>query len=141
MVNSLNSNGLDDTIKNGMIIESIQSDQINTLTKNSSTKIFIHIMPSSHWIDSMQIINGEDGWNTVVDDNQYYIDLAKKYLTTKGYSEIDEPSGKIWKLEGQKGIIKKIDSDTIKNKWGLIIFNGIDNPYFYNGTEPDEDLE
>ena len=141
MKNSLNSNGLDDTVKNGKIIESIQSDQIDSLTNNSSTKIFIHIMPSSNWIDSMQIINGEDGWNTVVDDNQYYIDLAKKYLTPKGYSEIDEPSEKIWKLEGKNGIIKKIDSDTIKNKWGLIIFDGINNPYFYNGTEPDEDLE
>ena len=70
MKNSLNSNGLDDTVKNGKIIESIQSDQIDSLTNNSSTKIFIHIMPSSNWIDSLQIIHGEDGWHTVVDDNQ-----------------------------------------------------------------------
>lgn len=104
-------------------------------------KIFISIIPSVQWIDSMQKLNGEDGWNEVVQDNVYYEELSKSFLISKGFKEIESPSERIWKLVGDRGIVKNINSDTLKDKWGLIIFDGIHDPIFYEGVQPEVDLK
>jgi hypothetical protein len=108
---------------------------------NAQPKVYISILPGDKWIDSMQQINGEEGWNEVVADNEYYRNQTETYLKSKGYIEIDEPKDKIWSIKRPNFLVKTIHSDTLADKWGVIIFNGNNDPVFYDGMEPEIDLD
>jgi hypothetical protein len=108
---------------------------------NIESKAYMSILPGDKWIDSMQQINGEEGWNEVVADNEHYRNQTEIYLTSKGYIEIAKPNGKMWYFIRPNNFLKTIDSDTLTNKLGTIIFNRNNDPVFYDGTEPEIDLD
>jgi len=104
-------------------------------------KAFISILPSGKWLDSMQSIYAEDDWNEVVFDNEHYRNQTEVYLKSKGYIEVRAPEDRIWKIKRPNGLLKMINSDTLSDKWGVIIFNENNDPIYYDGTEPDDDLK
>lgn len=128
-----------DTLK--LTLDTVFDPIVHKEEINVDSKGFISIYPSKEWIDSMQAILGEDGWNEVVFDNQHFIHEAQTYLKSKGYVEMEQPEGKLWKIKRPNCIVKTIDSDTLVYKWGTLIFNWHEDPVFYEGTEPDEDLK
>lgn len=89
----------------------------------------------------MQQLNGEDGWDEVVSDNEHYRNQTEVYLKSKGYSEIHGYKEGIWAIKRPGCHTNIINFDTLADKWGVVIFSGDREPIFYNGTEPEIDLE
>lgn len=132
----------DSLITTDTFIRTTKTDSIVHKEKiGSEPKVFISIYPGAKWIDSMQVLQGEEDWNEVVFDNQHFIHEAQTYLESKGYVEIEQPEGRIWKIKRPNCIVKTIDSDTLADKWGTLIFNWHEDPVFYSGTEPATELK
>jgi hypothetical protein len=113
---------------------SITSDT-STFTTIDRT-IALMIYPDSLWASEQQKINGEDGWNEIVADNEYYHSLAIDTLEKLGI--------KVQFINTKKHLIKFtkldksefcIDQNKMKDKWGLILFNMKTNPVFWNSTD------
>ncbi|MEO0037785.1 MAG: hypothetical protein RIQ59_996 [Bacteroidota bacterium] len=109
-------------------------DSTNSIIINKST--VLSIMPHSKIIEKYQRNLGEDGWNTVLDDNLYYesifIDSLKKRKIPHTYFFRDKRYLVFKKNNGTKIIL---DQKKFLNAWGYILFNGKDIPTFWNELE------
>ncbi|MBO9700768.1 MAG: hypothetical protein J7604_11210 [Sporocytophaga sp.] len=81
-----------------------------------------------------------DDWGEVVADNDYYQGLTRQFLETNGYKEIDYTDSKILQFPLKDKPTDFISTTEYLNEWGIFISNGIDSVYFYNGTDPEIDL-
>jgi len=107
----------------------------------SSDKIFIDIMPSEYYLDSIRKNLSEDEWDEIVFDNEYYKSLTSELLIKNDYKFIEKPAKDKWKFSLKNGTIQIVLSKNLENKWGYFIFNGIDSAFYYDGTYPVEDLK
>lgn len=96
----------------------------------------IAILPDTSWINEQQRSMSEDDWNTIVDDHHYYQSLAEDTLETNGikvfYRLNDRRFIKFMKNNGQTFTL---DKQKKKDMWGLILFNGIDDPVIWGDME------
>lgn len=116
----------------------INSTESDTLL--SSNKIFISILPSNKYLDSIQKVVPEDEWIEVASDNEYYRDLTEQFLKKKNYKLIDRPNKRFWQFRLKNGNIQTIDTLSLHDKWGNIIYNGKDSAFYFDGTIPEEEL-
>jgi len=96
----------------------------------------ITIIPDTNWVNEQQKSMSEDDWNTIVDDHQYYESLAEDTLKSYGidvlYKDANRRFIKFRKENNQNFII---DRQKMRDSWGLILFNGIDNPVLWGSTD------
>jgi hypothetical protein len=96
----------------------------------------VHLVPDTAIINARKKTMTEDEWNTVIDDEQFYVYEAKQSLEKNGieitYLKNDRRYLKFKKKSGQYFTVdrKKIDDFN-----GLILFNGVDNPVALIGTD------
>lgn len=101
----------------------------------------ISVIPDTSWINKQQREMGDD-WNEVVSDNQYYEQIAIDTL-----EKLDIPTFFAAREKRFVNFTKKdkssfmIDLTKMKDAWGLILFNGIDNPVLWSSTEIDDELK
>ena len=136
-------------LENDKFHSHIKLDFAKTTTEVKDTSQFrlidklcaISIIPDTSWINKQQNEMGED-WNEVVSDNQYYEYLAKDTL-----EKLDIPT---FFASREKRFLKFIKSDNssftidlakMEDAWGLILYNGIDNPVLWSSTDIDAELE
>lgn len=127
----------------------IKLDFAKTTTKVKDTSQFrlidkvcaISVIPDTSWINKQQKEMGDD-WNEVLSDNQYYEYLAKDTL-----EKLDIPT---FFAPRKKRFLKFIKSDKssftidltkMEDAWGLILYNGVDNPVLWCSTDIDTELE
>ena len=100
----------------------------------------ISVIPDTSWINQQQMEMGND-WNEVVSDNQYYEQLAIDTL-----EKLDIPISFAAREKRFVNFIKEdkssfmIDLAKMNDAWGLILFNGTDNPVLWSSTEIDDEL-
>ncbi|MBD0403034.1 hypothetical protein [Flammeovirga sp. EKP202] len=112
----------------------------NTIIINE--KCALDIFPSSKWIKTEQERMEEDDWMTVVDDNIYYIDLARQVLLKNKISHENLSRKKRYvKFMKEDEIVSIIDLEKMDNAWGIILYNGHDTPFLWSGTEIEEDIK
>ncbi|WP_321322525.1 hypothetical protein [Labilibaculum sp.] len=101
----------------------------------------ISVIPDTSWINKQQIEMGDD-WNEVVSDNQYYDQLAIDTLEKLDIPTFFAPREKrfINFVKTDKSSYM-IDLTKMKDAWGLILFNGIDNPVLWSNTDIDSELK
>jgi len=101
----------------------------------------VSVIPDPSWINQQQKEMG-DNWNEVVSDNQYYEYLAKDTL-----EKLDIPTSFASREKRFIRFVKAdksdftIDLTKMKDAWGLILFNGNDNPVLWSSTDIDEELK
>lgn len=128
----------DSTYKSYYSLSDIRTNtSINTnLCYIVDTLCAVAILPDTLWINEQQRSMSEDDWNTIVDDHQYYQSLAEDTLETNGikvfYRLNDRRFIKFVKNNGQ---VFTIDKQKKKDMWGLILFNGIDDPVIWGDME------
>ena len=109
-------------------------DTSNSIILNKS--YVLSIMPHRKIIEKYQRNLGEDGWNTILDDNLYYesifLDSLKKRKIPHTYFFRDKRYI-IFKTNNGTKII--LDQKKFINAWGYILFNGNDTPTFWNELE------
>lgn len=132
----------DDTLRisSNTLIDSEGDTTFYMQERTRERNVFISILPSDEWIDSMQSIYSEDDWNKVVFDNEHYRNQTEEYLKSKGYVEMHRPKEGLWVIKRPNCHTNVINIDTLADKCGVIIFNGDNEPIFYNGTAPELDL-
>lgn len=83
-----------------------------------------------------------DDWNEVVSDNQYYAQLAIDTLEKLDIPTFFAPREKRFiNFEKADKSNYVIDLTKMKDAWGLILFNGIDNPVLWSNTDIDSELK
>ena len=107
----------------------------------SKEKLFITIFPSDNYLDSIQKIVPEDEWAEVASDNEFYRNAAEEYLVKKAYKSIKRPSTRFGYFKLIDGKRQVIDTLSIRESWGNLIFNGKDSPFIFEGTIPEIELE
>ncbi|WP_209405412.1 hypothetical protein [Pseudozobellia sp. WGM2] len=101
----------------------------------------ISVIPDTSWINKKQLEMG-DNWDEVVSDNQYYEQVAIDTL-----EKLDIPTFYAPREKRYIRLIKADESDftidltKMEKAWGLILFNGNDNPVLWSGTEIDAELK
>ena len=84
----------------------------------------------------------DDDWNEVLSDNDYYEALATDTL-----KKLDIPTFFASREKRYINFIKSdkssfiIDLTKMKEAWGLILFNGTDNPVLWSSTDINEELK
>ncbi|WP_044212498.1 hypothetical protein [Flammeovirga sp. OC4] len=105
-------------------------------------KCALDIFPSTKWIKAEQERMGEDGWMTVVDDNIYYIDLARQALLKNKISYENLSRKKRYlKFMKEDKVVSIIDLEKMDDAWGIILYNGHDTPFLWSGTEIEKDIK
>ncbi len=111
--------------------------QIKTIDKVCA----ISVIPDTSWINKQQQEMGDD-WNEVVSDNQYYEQLAIDTLEKLDIPNFFAPREKRFinfvKTDNSSFMI---DLTKMKDAWGLILFNGTDNPVLWSSTDIDDELK
>lgn len=93
----------------------------------------IAVIPDTSWINEQQRNMSEDEWNTIVDDHQYYQSLAEDTLEANGIKVVYRFNERRYiKFVKRNGRTFTIDRTKKKDLWGLILFNGIDDPVLCN---------
>jgi len=104
--------------------------------------IAIIILPDSSWTNKQQKEMGEDGWNEVVADHDYYQADAMDTLEKKGIDvKFFTSSKQFYKFIKNDKSVYCINKSKMKDKWGLILFNGEKNPVFWNSTSIEDALK
>ncbi|MDQ1772778.1 hypothetical protein GQR60_18175 [Labilibaculum sp. A4] len=101
----------------------------------------ISVIPDTSWINKQQKEMGDD-WNEVVSDNQYYDQLAIDTLKSLDIPTYFAPREKrfINFIKEDKSNFM-VDLTKMKDAWGLILFNGFDNPVLWSNTDIDSELK
>lgn len=112
-----------------------------TTSKDSSEYILIDkkmaVMfgPDSTWTAQQMKEMGEDGWNEVVADHDYYQSEAMDALENIGVDvKFFNSNKRYFKFvkNGNKAVY--LDKMKMKEKWGLILFNADKDPVFWSST-------
>lgn len=101
----------------------------------------ISVIPDTSWINEKQKEMGDD-WNEVVSDNQYYEQLAIDTLEKLSIPTIFAPREKQYiNFVKTDNSSFTIDLTKMKDAWGLILFNGEDDPVLWSSTKIDDELK
>lgn len=84
------------------------------------------IEPDDKTIDHLKKINSEDDYNTIVDDNEFYISESTTFLDSVKLKEIQKYSKGSVVFKTAAGGIYSLKLDSIP--WGVILFNGNNKP-------------
>lgn len=104
--------------------------------------IAIIILPDSTWSNEQQKEIGEEGWNEIVADHDYYQYEATSTLEEKGIKvKFYDSNKQYYKFIKKDKSIYCIDKTKMKDKWGLILFNIDKDPVFWIDTSIDEALK
>lgn len=95
----------------------------------------VSVLPDTSWINKQQQKLGSD-WDIVVDDNIYYDRMANDTLEINNIPTYIAPREKrfIRFVKADKSGFT-IDLTKMPDAWGLILFNGHDNPVFSNSID------
>ncbi len=101
----------------------------------------ISVIPDTSWTNKQQKEMGDD-WNDVVSDHQYYEQLAIDTLKKLDIPTFFAPREKryINFIKADKPNLT-IDLTKMQDAWGLILFNGTDNPVLWSSTDIDDGLK
>ncbi|NOS94613.1 MAG: hypothetical protein HOP30_22100 [Cyclobacteriaceae bacterium] len=113
-------------------IELTDTSQFHLVTAECA----LTIMPDTTWLREYRESMPEESWNEIISDNQYYESLAIDTLTLKGIKVF-------YGLNYDKRYIKflksnnsyfTIDKTKMKDSWGIVLFNGHDDPMIWSAT-------
>ena len=102
----------------------------------------LYIQPDTSWINAQQRSMPEDDWNTIVDDHQYYESIAEDTLKSYGVNVINRDGDKRFlKFVLKNNSVYTLDKLKMKDAWGLILFNEINDPVLWGGSEINDALK
>lgn len=134
-------------IENSKNYENLDFAKTNNKTDTSTfilidKKIAIIILPDSTWSNEQQKEIGEEGWNEIVADHDYYQAEAMTVLENKGIEvKFFNSDKQFYKFVKNDKSVYCIDKAKMKDKWGLILFNTDKDPVFWLDTSIEEAMK
>jgi hypothetical protein len=97
----------------------------------------ISVIPDTAWMSKEQKTMSEEDWSTTLDDAMYYQSMALDTLESIGiesysYTFIDKRYYKFKLSDGRDFVV---DMNKIPGSWGVILYNGKDEPSLYSSME------
>jgi hypothetical protein len=99
----------------------------------------VFVRPNSQKIKKLKKENSEDDYNTIVDDNVYYVATSRDYIDSIGMKRIERESEGSLVFKSTKGTLFKVGLDSLY--WGVVLFNGKDKPIEADMTYINQDYE
>lgn len=99
----------------------------------------VFVRPNSKKIEMLQKRISEDDYNTIVDDNEYYMATSAEYLDSVKVKRIGRDSEGILVFKTVEGNIFKMNLDSLN--WGVLLFNGNAKPIEADITFINQDYE
>ena len=120
-------------------VKNKMADKAMIMTSNKACAI--SISPVDAWHEEKRDEMG-DIFDEVISDNSYYNSLAVESLKSNGIPTENATREKqyIQFVKSNKSIYT-IDLNLMKDAWGLILFNGNDNPVFWNATDIEPEIK
>jgi len=142
---------IDDRFEEGNIFRShisLDFAQVNiNVDDTSQVSIFdkvcaVQIYPDDSWLTKQQNEMSEDDWNEIAMDMDYYTYEATESLNKHNIPTYYAPREKRYVkfIKADKSYFT-IDFNKMLDAWGLILFNGNDNPVFWRSTDIDDELK
>jgi hypothetical protein len=102
----------------------------------------VSVIPDTTWINQQQREMGDD-WNEIVFDNQYYQQLATDTLEALNIPTYFVPrrANRYIKFIKADNSTFMIDLTKMKDAWGLILFNKIDDPVLWSSKDIDLEIK
>lgn len=97
------------------------------------------IQPNSEKIEKLKKENSEDDYNTIVDDNLYYMSTSIEYLDSVKVKRVERQSEGSVTFKTTKGVVYKFNVDSLY--WGILLFNGREKPIESDMTYINQDYE
>lgn len=114
----------------------VDSNIDSSLYYKVNSKCAIAVIPDTSWINEQQRSMSEDEWNTIVGDRQYYQSLAEETLETNGIKVVYRFNERRYiRFVKRNGRTFTIDRAKKEDLWGLILFNGKDDPVLWHDTD------
>lgn len=104
-----------------------------------TTPSAVIINPSDRLIKKMKKENAGDSYDTIVDDDVYYMDQCKQYLESVKANKIYRESEGVARFKTIGGKIYTMPLDSYF--FGILLFNGKDKPIVASLTDLKEDYE
>ena len=80
--------------------------------------------------------NDSDGFYSMIDDYSYYSALARDTISQKGIEVTGYSHDKRYIVfKNKEKVVCTFDGNKMPDSWGIILFNGIDTPLVWNGTD------
>jgi len=98
-----------------------------------SQPIAVVVIPNIRLIKKIRKQNSEEDYNTIVDDNSYYLSLCNQYLdSVRVHKVVRESKGRVkFKTNGGKIYTIKLDAMF----FGVLLFNGTNMPVSADMTD------
>jgi hypothetical protein len=107
-----------------------------------SKSIAIMVFPDSTWFEKKMQEYGEDAWNEVVADHDYYQSEAMNSLEKAGVEvKFFDSNKRYYKFVGDGGRVFFLDRQKMQDKWGLILFSRSKEPVFWNSTQINDAIQ
>ncbi|WP_375562629.1 hypothetical protein ACE193_08835 [Bernardetia sp. OM2101] len=121
-----------------LFVSSCISEQNTSQDEVINKPYAIFIMPTQKVIDSLQKAD-EKVYSIVLDDNMYYLGLARKHLDSLQIPVLDTVGEGDIKFQTNKNEIFELDLS--QNAWQVILFNGTDEPIKINTTDYETEIK
>ncbi len=120
------------------MVQVVQTPKVVQIKKPS----FIFFIPDKSTIDSLKRAQGEDGFETVIEDNSYQDSEAKIFLE-KQKTMREQDAGITDNLEFFKsnGTIVRINLKKLNKIWGIVLFDGKNDPVITTSTNVETDYK
>lgn len=124
---------------------SIETNTSKTYDKKDTLKLnkagFVFFVPGKSAIDSLKKAIGEDGFETIVEDNTYYNGEAIDFLRKKHLYFANAGSDDLLAFIKKDGSFVQINLNGVKPKWGIYLFNGTDDPVLTSPEKIEDDYK
>jgi len=121
--------------------QSIQSAMVDFTPSDTSQYYLLEapcavvLFPDSVSLAKEQKTMTEEEWGTIMDDYSYYTMMATDTLRQSNVKVYTDLTGKRYLLFRGKNSSYTFDNQQLKGAWGWILFNGIDAPAEWDGTD------
>ncbi len=118
-------------------ITKMNTQRIDTMLLSQPGAVIVN--PSSRQIDNMKKGQSDADYDTVVDDNVFYMSESEHYLDSLKIYKINRESEGIMRFKTIQGKVYTLKLDTLY--FDIVLFNGKDKPRHANITDMRDELK
>lgn len=115
----------------------MNTQRIDTMLLSQPGAVIVN--PSSRQIDNMKKGQSDADYDTVVDDNVFYMSESEHYLDSLKIYKINRESEGIMRFKTIQGKVYTLKLDTLY--FDIVLFNGKDKPRHANITDMRDELK
>ncbi len=112
------------------------------IKKHIYNQCAITVSPDTNWINEQQSSMSEDSWMELVNDIIYYQSIAVETLQANDIDVINKVDHvQHFYFHKSDSSLYEIPRDSLRDKWGLLLFNGTNDPQYWEGVDIESQIK